>query len=46
MNMDSPASTEEKSEKPSVLASLERSSSEMQKDVPQRHSDRPLDAAL
>ena len=46
LNMDSPASTEEKSEKPSVLASLERSSSEMQKDVPQRHSDRPLDAAL
>ena len=46
LNMDSPASTEEKSEKSSVLASLERSSSGMQKDVPQRRSDRPLDAAL
>ena len=46
LNMDSSVSTEEKSEKPSVLASLERGSSGMQKDAQQRRSDRPLDAAL
>ena len=46
LSMDKSAPMNNKSEKPSVLASLERSSSGMQKDVPQRRSDRPLDAAL
>ena len=46
LSMDKSAPMNNKSEKPSVLASLERSSSGMQKDAPQRRSDRPLDAAL
>ena len=46
LSMDKSAPMNNKSEKPSVLASLERSSSGMQKDTPQRRSDRPLDAAL
>ena len=46
LSMDKSAPMNNKSEKPSVLASLERGSSGMQKDTPQRRSDRPLDAAL
>ncbi len=46
LSMDKSAPMNSKSEKPSVLASLERGSSGMQKDTPQRRSDRPLDAAL
>ena len=46
LSMDKSVPMNNKSEKPSVLASLERGSSGMQKDTPQRRSDRPLDAAL
>ena len=46
LSMDKSAPMNSKSEKPSVLASLERGSSGVQKDTPQRRSDRPLDAAL
>ena len=46
LSMDKSAPMNNKSEKPSVLASLERGSSGMQKDTPQGRSDRPLDAAL
>ena len=46
LSMDKSAPMNNKSEKPSVLASLERGASGMQKDTPQRRSDRPLDAAL
>ncbi len=46
LSMDKSAPMNNKSEKPPVLASLERGSSGMQKDTPQRRSDRPLDAAL
>ena len=46
LSMDKSAPMNNKSEKPSVLASLERGSSGMQKDTPQRRGDRPLDAAL
>ena len=46
LSMDKSAPMNNKSEKPSVLASLERGSSGIQKDTPQRRSDRPLDAAL
>ena len=46
LSMDKSAPMNNKSEKPSVLASLERGSSGVQKDTPQRRSDRPLDAAL
>ena len=46
LSMDKSDPMNSKSEKPSVLASLERGSSGMQKDTPQRRSDRPLDAAL
>ena len=46
LSMDKSAPMNNKSEKPSVLASLERGSSGMQKDTPQRRSDHPLDAAL
>ena len=46
LSMDKSAPMNSKSEKPSVLASLERGSSGMQKDTPQRRSDRPLDTAL
>ena len=46
LSMDKSAPMNNKSEKPSVLASLERGSSGMQKDTPQRRSDRPLDTAL
>ena len=46
LSMDKSAPMNSKSEKPSVLASLERGSSGMQKDTPQRRGDRPLDAAL
>ena len=46
LSMDKSVPMNSKSEKPSVLASLERGSSGMQKDTPQRRSDRPLDAAL
>ena len=46
LSMDKSAPMNNKSERPSVLASLERGSSGMQKDTPQRRSDRPLDAAL
>ena len=46
LSMDKSVPMNNKSEKPSVLASLERGSSGMQKDTPQRRSNRPLDAAL
>ena len=46
LSMDKSVPMNNKSEKPSVLASLERGSSGIQKDTPQRRSDRPLDAAL
>ena len=46
LSMDKSAPMNNKSEKPSVLASLEHGSSGMQKDTPQRRSDRPLDTAL